>query len=73
MKGEDDGDDVETSTEIDRVEESSVNFLLANRLQLMVSHLDDLTQAQQNLLAMIQKLQQTTGQQEDKREPILLS
>ena len=56
FKGEDDGESSETNTEIEQ-EEANVQVLLANRLQMMASHLDDLAQAQQSMLTMIQKLQ----------------
>ena len=71
LKGEDDDDSSETSTEIEKAEEANIHLLLANRLQMMGSRLDDLAQAQQNMLSMIQKLQ--NGQQEEGNGETMIS
>ena len=73
MKGQDTDNDSESGTDLEPAKEANTNLLLANQLQLMASRLDDLSQAQHNMLAMIMKLQSShqqhqeeEGEEEDK-------
>ena len=73
MKGQDTDNDSESGIDLEPAKEANTNLLLANQLQLMASRLDDLSQAQQNMLAMIMKLQSShrqhqeeEGEEEDK-------
>ena len=73
LKGErSDIDDYESGTALDDDDNRDVDFnhTLTGRLQLMSDRLDDLAQAQQNLLAVIQKLQNVN--QEEEMEQCLL-
>ena len=67
LKGED-SEDSETGTEIEQEREAYLNLQLTNQLQLMASRLDDLSQVQTNMLAMIQKLQNRQQQEEEEEE-----
>ena len=73
MKGQDTDNDSESGTDLKPAKEANTNLLLVNQLQLMASRLDDLSQAQHNMLAMIMKLQgshqqhqEEEGEEEDK-------
>ena len=67
LKGEGDGDIFDTTTALDGDERMTQNQLLASQLQLMRDRLDDLTQVQQNLLDVVQKLQNKEQQQQDEK------
>ena len=68
MKGQDTDNDSESGTDLEPAKEANTNLLLANQLQLMASRLDDLSQAQHNMLAMIMKLQSSHQQHQEEEE-----